>query len=104
MTVEEGGAVVKVERQEEGYAYEVRYHHFHLSALNSTSRPSEGARERKLSIRVATFVMASASVRFCEGLRMPAFCERRRALGPASGSLQGRNPRDGECGFGAMGI
>ena len=37
----------------------------------------------------------AANGRFCEGLRMPAFCERRRALGSGSESLQGTNPRDG---------
>jgi hypothetical protein len=32
---------------------------------------------------------------FCEGFRMPAITTQAHALGPASGSLQGRNPRNG---------
>ena len=35
----------------------------------------------------------------CEGFRMPAIDVRRGFAGPASESLQGRNPREGLWGF-----
>jgi hypothetical protein len=41
---------------------------------------------------------------FVKGFGFRPFCERCRALGPASGSLQGTNPRGGDRGFESMEI
>jgi hypothetical protein len=44
-----------------------------------------------------------ANAKVCEGLRMPALYRDDVALAPASGSLQGRNPRGGDRGvYGAL--
>lgn len=65
------------------------------------------ARTGSFSLRILKsghFRQAAGVDVICEGLRMPAFLWEVACAGPASGSLQGTNPRGGDRGCKSMGI